>query len=118
VGVGDRVLITGEYLAGHQTGEMRHVDHQCGAHLVGDLAHSGEVDPPRVCRVAGDQYQRLELTGDSSDRTIVHQPGGRIGAVTALVKHLAGDVGPKAVGEVPAGVQRHTQQPLVAEFGA
>ena len=32
-----------------------------GADLVGDLAHLGEVDAPRVGRVAGDEDQRAEL---------------------------------------------------------
>jgi hypothetical protein len=34
------------------------------------------------------------------------------------VEHLAADVGPEAVGEVAAGVQRHAEQPLVAELVA
>ena len=49
---------------------------------------------------------------------VVEQAGLRVGAVAALVEHLAGDVGPEAVGEVPARVQRHAQQPLVAQLGA
>ena len=32
------------------------------------------------------------------------------------MEHLAGDVRPEAVGEVAAGVQRHAEQPLVAEL--
>ena len=32
------------------------------------------------------------------------------------MEHLAGDVGPEAVREVAAGVQRHAQRPLVAEL--
>jgi hypothetical protein len=50
-----------KHLAGDQPGEVRHVDHQRRADLVGDLAHLGEVHPARVGRVAGDQHQRLEL---------------------------------------------------------
>ena len=34
------------------------------------------------------------------------------------MEHLAGDVGPEAVGEVAAGVERHAHQPLAAELGA
>ena len=39
VGVGDRVVLAREHLAGDQTGEVGHVDHQDGADPVGDLAH-------------------------------------------------------------------------------
>ena len=84
--------------------------------LVGDLAHLGEVDPPRVRRVAGDQHQRPELLGLGPHRVVVEQPGLGVGAVLLLVEHLAADVGPEAVGEVAAGVERHAQQPLVAEL--
>ena len=113
-----RVLVAGEHLARHQSGEVRHVDHQRRADLVGDLAHLREVDPPGVGRVAGDQDQRLELPRGGRDRVVVEQSGGGVGAVAALVEHLAGDVRPETVGEVAAGVQRHAQQPLVAELGA
>ena len=118
MGVGHRVLVAGEHLARDQTGEVRHVDHQGGADLVGDLAHLGEVDPARIRRVAGHQDQRLELAGRGGDDVVVEQPRLRVGAVAALVEHLAGDVGPEAVGEVAAGVERHAEQPLVAELGA
>ena len=45
VRVGHRVLVAGEHLAGDQTGEVRHVDHQHRADLVGDLPHLREVHP-------------------------------------------------------------------------
>ena len=116
VGVRDRVLVAGEHLAGDQAGEVRHVDHERGADLVGDLAHLGEVDPARVGRVAGDQDQRLELPGRCAHPVVVDQLGRRVGAVRALVEHLARDVRPEAVGEVAAGVQRHAERALVAEL--
>ena len=118
VSMRNRVLVTGEHLAGHQTGEVRHVDHERGAHLIGDLAHRGEVHPPRVRRVPGHQDQRLELPDGSGDGVVVDQPGRRVGAITALVKHLAGDVGAEAVGEMTAGVQRHSHQALAAQLGS
>src|SRR3712207_6944261 len=42
VGVRHRVEVAGEHLASDQAGEVRHVDDEGGAHLVGDLAHPGE----------------------------------------------------------------------------
>jgi hypothetical protein len=52
MGVRHRILVAGEHLAGHQPGEVRHVDHQGGIHIVGDVPHRREVDPPRIGRVA------------------------------------------------------------------
>ena len=118
VGVRHGVLVAGEHLAGDEPGEVRHVDHQGRADLVGDLAQLGEVDPPRVGRVSADEDQRLELACGLGECVVVEQAGLRVGAVAALVEHLAGDVGPEAVGEVPARVQRHAHQPLVAQLGA
>ena len=118
VGVRHRVLVAGEHLARDQAGEVRHVDHQGGADLVGDLAHLGEVHPARVRRVAGHEHQRLELAGLRGDRVVVEQAGLGVGAVLLLVEHLAADVGPEAVGQVAAGVQGHAEQPLVAELAA
>ena len=117
VGVRHRILVTGEHLPGDQPGEMRHIDHQSGADLVGDLTHGREVDPARVGRIAGDQDQRSELPGRGGDGVVVEQTGGRVGAVAALLEHLAGDVRPEPVREVTAGVQRHSHQALAAELG-
>ena len=97
---------------------MRHVDHQHGADLVGDLAHLGEVHAAGVRRVAGHQHERLELPGLGGHDVVVEQPGLRVGAVLLLVEHLAADVGAEAVRQVAAGVERHAQQALVAELVA
>ena len=113
---GTGILVAGEDLAGHQAREVGHVDHEGRPDLVGDLPHLGEVDPPRVGRVAGDQDQRLELVGRPGAPVVVDQLGLRVGAVRALVEHLARDVGPEAVSEVAARVQRHAERALVAEL--
>ena len=118
VRVRDRVLVAGEDLARHQAGEVRHVDHQGGADLVGDLAHLREVHPARVRRVAGHEHQRLELARLRGHLVVVEQPGLGVGAVLLLVEHLAADVGAEAVRQVAAGVERHAEQPLVAELVA
>ena len=49
----------GMHAAGHQAGEMRHVDHEEGADLVGDLAEAAEIDDARIGRAAGDDQLRL-----------------------------------------------------------
>ncbi len=113
-----RVLFTGEHLARDQAGEVSHVDHQRGADLVGDLAHLREVDPARVRRVAGHEHEGLELLGLGADHVVVEQAGLGVGAVLLLMEHLAADVRAEAMGEVTAGIERHAEQPLVAELVA
>ena len=56
--------------AGDEAGEMRHVDHQVGADLVGDLAEAAEVDDARIGRAAGDDHLRPVLLGEPLD--LVH----------------------------------------------
>ncbi len=102
-------------LLGDEAREVRHVDHEGGADLVGDLPHDPEVHETGVGGVAGDDDQRLERAGGGAQRLVVDQAGGRVGAVGPLVEHLAGDVGAEAVGEVAAYVQGHAEHPLVAE---
>ena len=94
---------------------MRHVDEQGRADGVRDLAHLGEVDPPRVRRVAGDEDERLELAGVRQQLVVVDQLGLGVSAVGALVEHLARDVGPEAVGEMAADVEAHAHDPLSRE---
>ena len=118
LGVRHRVEVAGEDLARDQAGEVRHVDHERGADLVGDLPHDPEVHQPRVGGVAGHDDQRPELAGGGAQRVVVEQAGRRVGAVAALVEHLAGDVRAEAVGEVAARVQGHAEHPLVAELAA
>ncbi len=58
-----------EYLSRDQTGEVRHVDHERGADVGGDLSQAGEVDPPGIGRVTGHEDQRAQfpgLLGDAS----------------------------------------------------
>ena len=113
--VGDRVLVTGEYLAGHQAGEVSHVDHEDGSDLVGDLAHLREVHPARVGGVPGDDDEGPELACQLGDLVVIEQTGLRVRSVGALVEHLARDVRTETVGEVAAGVQAHADGALVVE---
>ena len=118
VGVADRVEVAGEDLAGDEPGEVRHVDHERRADLVGDLAEDAEVDLARIGAVAGDQQQRPLLARALAHLVVVEQVGLRVDAVGGVLEELAGDVGAKAVGEVAAGVERHAHHLLVAELAA
>ena len=56
--------------AGDQAREMRHVDHQEGADLVGDGAELGEVDGARIGAASRHDHLRLVLAGQGCD--LVH----------------------------------------------
>ncbi len=73
VGIGHRV---GVQAGGDQPREVRHVDHQQGADLVGDLAEAGEVEPARVGRPAREQELRAPLARDP--RHLVHVDQARL----------------------------------------
>ena len=51
---------------GDQTGEVGHVDHQVGAHLVGDLAETGEVQMARIGRPTRNDHLGPMLAGASA----------------------------------------------------
>ncbi len=95
---------------------MGHVDHQHGAHLVGDGAHALEVDLARIGAVAGHDDQGLDLDGLGLDGVVVQQEVLGAHAVVEHLEHLARDVVAVAMGEVTAGGQREAQQPLVAQL--
>ena len=65
VGVCDGVVWAGEAvnLAGDESGEVGHVDHEDGSDLVGDLAEDAEVNPARIGAVSGQEDERTEGPG-------------------------------------------------------
>ncbi len=71
------------HAAGDQPGEMRHVDHEISADLVGDLAEAGEIDHPRIGRAAGDDQLGLVLGGQPLDLVEVDLLGVAAHAVLA-----------------------------------
>ncbi len=93
-----------------QSGEMRHVDHEVRADLVGDRAETGEVDDPRVGRAAGDDDFRLVLERQPLDLVEVDQGIVAPDAVLNGMQPLAGDRRRRPVREVAAGGERHAQQ--------
>jgi hypothetical protein len=58
-----------------EAGEVRHVDPQQRADLVGDLAEAREVELARVGRPAGDDDLRLVLDGEALDLVHVDRRG-------------------------------------------
>ena len=87
---------------GDQAGEVGHVDHQVGTHLVGDATELGEVELPRIGRPSGQDQLGPALPGQSLD-LVPCRPGGRLGdVVRGNVVELAGEVELHPVGEMAA----------------
>ncbi len=98
-----------------EPGEVRHVDPEQRADLVGDLAEPLEVQLARVRRPAGDEHLRLDL-----ERLLahdIHVDPRRLGvdAVGVRLVELAREVQLHAVREVAAVGQLETQD-AVARF--
>src|SRR3546814_4784514 len=99
------------HTGGHQAGEVRQVDQEVGADLVGDLAEAREVDEARIGRAAGDDELRLVLERQLLDLVEVDAPVVPAHAVLHGVEPLAGEVRLGAVGEMAAGrSEEHTSE--------
>ncbi|GMA91303.1 hypothetical protein GCM10025869_18320 [Homoserinibacter gongjuensis] len=87
---------------GHEPREVRHVDPELGAHLVGDRPERREVELARVGRPAGDDHLRLHLEGGAAH--LIHVDAERLGVdlVGVGLVELAGEVELHTVREVPA----------------
>ena len=85
-----------------QPGEMRHVHHELGADLVGDLTEAGKVDDARIGRAAGDDKRRLVLDREPLDLVIVDAVIVLLDAVLHGVEPLAGQVRRGAMGKMAA----------------
>jgi hypothetical protein len=109
VGVRDGVRVQA---GGHQPGEVRHVDDEQGADLVGDLPEAGEVELARVGRPAGQDDLRAALAGDA--RHLVHVDPIGLGRdlVGGDVVQPARHVELHAVGQVAAVGQREPHDRL------
>ncbi len=93
----------GMHAAGHQPCEMRHVDHQVGADLVGDLAETLEVPGARIGRSAGDDQFWPHLLGLFRHRIHVDDLVLAPHRVVLRLEPFAGHVDRRAVGEMSAG---------------
>ena len=99
VGVRHRV---GVRTGGDEPAEVRHVDHEQGADLVGDAAERREVELTRVRRPAGDDELRPGLERGRTDGVHVDPERLRIHPVRRDGVELAAEVDPHAMGQVAA----------------
>ena len=98
---------------GDQSRIVRHVDHEEGTDLVGDLAEARPVDVARVGRRAGHDQLGLLLACQGFHLLVVDQVGVGLDAVGYDLEPLARLVGGRAVREVAALIERHAHE-LVA----
>ena len=78
--------------AGYQTRDMRHIDHQVRADLIGNLAEALEVDCAGICGRAADDHLGLAFLRDLKHLIIIDTMGFGIDAVADDVEILAADV--------------------------
>ena len=101
---------TGMRAAGHEAGEVRHVDQELGADFVGDLAEAAEVEHARIGRAAGDDDLRPVLLRELLDLVHVDAVVVAAHAVRHRLEPAARHVHGRSVGQVPAGGEVETHE--------
>ena len=90
-----------------EAGDVRHIDPEPGADLVGDLAHARPIHHSRIGREPADQHLRLVLQRLLLHGVVVDQAGGLVEAVGNDVVVLAREIGRMPVGQVTAVIEAH-----------
>ncbi len=90
-----------------QTGDMRGVDEEKRADLVGDRPERLEIDDPRVRRGSGDDHPRTFADREVADHAVVEHLGVVVDAVRDEVVHTPAEVDRRPVREVAALVEAH-----------
>ena len=95
--------------AGHQPGEMRHVDQVERADFVGNLPHTGKIDDARIGAASADDQLGPFLLGQLFQLVVIDRFGFFGHAVRNDVVRLAGEIQRMAVREMAAmrQVQSH-----------
>ena len=89
--------------AGDEAGEVRHVDHEVGTDLVGDLAEDAEVDDAGIGGAAGDDELRAMLLGELAHLVDVDPMVVAAHAVGHWLEPFARHVHRRAMREMAAG---------------
>ena len=86
--------------AGHETGDMGHVDHEIGTDRIGDLAETLPVPDTRIGGAASQNQLGLVLVREPFDLVHVEQVIVLPHPVGNDVEPLAGHIDRRAVGQV------------------
>ena len=116
VGVRHGIEVAGEHLACDQAGEVCHIDHQGGAHFIGNFAHLGEVHCAGIRAITTDDHEWFKFASRCSQLVVVEHLGFTVDGVRALIEHFARDVWSETMGQMAASVKGHAQHALVAEL--
>ena len=106
VGIGHR---RGMDTAGDEAGDVGHIHHQVGAHLVGNRPEAGKVNHARIGRSARQNELGLDLHRLGLDGVVVELLGLLVHHVGDNVVELAREVHRRAVAQVAALVQTHRE---------
>src|SRR5579862_7947461 len=88
--------------AGHQTGEVRHVDEKKRSGLVRDLPHAGKIKDPGISAAAADDQLRLLAYGNGFQFVVVDPLRLPAYAVRGYAVELAGETQLMPMGEMAA----------------
>ena len=92
-----------------ESGDVRHVDHQHRADLLGDVGEALEVDDARIRRSTGDDHLGTVLLGQALHLVVVDGLGLHVQPVRNHVEPLAREVHRRAVGQVAAHGEVHAE---------
>ena len=95
--------------SGHQTSDVGHVEHQVGAHFVGDGAQLVGIDEAGIGAGPGQNQPRAHLKRLLPNGFIIKGLGVGVDAVAVKLVGLAADVELGAVAEMAAMVELHGQ---------
>ena len=90
---------------GHETGKMRHVDHEQRAYRIGNRPEFRKIDLPRIGGTAGDDQLRLVLLRQGLDFGIIDQMIVVIDTILDRVEPFSRLRGFRAVGQMATGIE-------------
>ena len=99
MGVFDRIF---QQARRNEARRVRHIDHQDGADLVGNLPHPGIVPFAGIGGSAADDHLWLHFKGDALHLSIVDTTGLRIETIRDRLVQDAGGIDRRAMREMPA----------------
>ena len=109
-GAGDHIGIghgRGMQTRRHQTGDMGHIHHQVGTHLIGDLPEFRKINEPGIGAGTGNDELRLIFQSGFPHGLVVNGLGLIVQAIGDHMEILSGDIHRAAVGQMAAVVQIH-----------
>jgi hypothetical protein len=98
------------HAAGNQAGKMRHVDHEIGSDLIGDLTAAAKFDDARIGGAAGDDHFRSMFLRKRAHLLIVDPVVVGPHRVRDRLEPAAGQVHRRAVGEMAPGRKTEPQE--------